>query len=249
MKFKVHLLIIFFVALTQAYGQVVNIESYRSKTDTLGWSGTVGAFGYIRKNQHLIYSIGANFHIDYLKGRNLYLLTNKYNYLQVDDNSYDSNGFLHFRYNYRKNDYLRYEFFLQTQFNTQLYTKSRDLTGIGLRFRLTKSDKTRVFLGTTYMYEYERWADNSNHFVHRSSNYLSFNVQIGKRLQYTGTTYFQPELGDFSNFHVFTDNKLTLRINKKFQVSFGYELLYDTEPPMTAPSTIYYTYNAINYKF
>lgn len=249
MRVRLIILFCFGFLIVSSEAQVVNIESYRSKTDTAGWSGTVGVFGYIRKNQNLIYSLGTNFHIDYLKGRHLYLLTNKFNYLQVNDKSYDYNGFLHFRYNYKYNDFLRQEFFIQTQFNTQLYTKSRDLSGIGLRFKLTKQDNFRIYFGTTYMYEFELWLDNTKHYTQRISNYISFNINIGKKIQFTGTTYYQPEIGLFKNYHIFTDNKITLKLSKRFQIAYGYELLYDVKPPMDAPTTIYYTYNSINYRF
>ena len=50
---------------------------------------------------------------------------------------------------------------------------------------------------------------------HRLSNYLSFSLHLSKQVVFSGTTYVQPVINDFSDIRVSTQNSLLLSQKNK----------------------------------
>ncbi len=65
---------------TQA--QIVNIESSRIQTDTVGWAGSAGSNLSIEKNTRKIITIGLEAHLQYKTEKDLWLFLGDHNFLK-----------------------------------------------------------------------------------------------------------------------------------------------------------------------
>ena len=106
-----------FFLLFTAKAQIVNIESARMQSDTTGWMGNAGSGFSLTKNVHQVFSAEVDAHLQYKSKKSLYLLLGNYGFLKSAGTSLIDNTFLHFSYNYKVNNVLRWEAFTQVQQN------------------------------------------------------------------------------------------------------------------------------------
>lgn len=243
---------IFFGIIFIANAQIVNIESKRYKTDTTGWEGSIDTKFNLEKNIQRIFSIGIGSHLQYKtkNTKSLYLLLTDFNFLRAKDEKFVNGGFVHLRYNYKVNKWLRMEAFFQTQYNRITKIKHRELVGVGPRFKLTNYDDLRIYVGTLYMFEYEKLIDNITiEKNHRWSSYLSISMFPRDNISISTTTYFQPKFNDFSDFRISTDNKLGIGITDKLSLNINFHLAYDANPPFEIPKLTYVLQNGLEVQF
>ncbi len=95
--------------------QIVNVESARMQSDTVGWQGSFGAAFSMTRNTIKIFGANADAHLQYKTSNDqgLWLILGNYNLLKVSGKNFLSDGLFHLRYNRKVNEWLRWEFFGQ----------------------------------------------------------------------------------------------------------------------------------------
>ena len=186
------------------FTQIVNVESARMQSDTVGWQGSFGAAFSMTQNTSRIFGANADAHLQYKTSndKGLWLILGNYNLLKVSGRNFLSDGLIHLRYNRKINEWLRWEFFGQFQNNDITQIDSRMLLGTGPRFKLIKKPRFRMYAASLLMYEKEKEATTPSisHSDMRNSSYLSFTWLPQDYLEMISTTYFQPRLAEFSDY-------------------------------------------------
>lgn len=223
--------------------QVVNIESARMQSDTVGWMGSFGAAFSMAKNTVQIFGANADAHLQYKtsRDRGLWLILGNVNFLKVENKRFLSDGLVHLRYNRKVNEWLRWEFFGQYQNNDITQIDSRLLLGTGPRVKLLKRPKLKLYAATLLMYEREKEATTPvvKHSDLRSSSYLSFTWLPQNYLELISTSYYQPLFNNLKDYRLMNQLALKVKATTHLSLSIKWNYLYDRFPAGTAPKTIY----------
>lgn len=240
------------ILVTDAKGQIINVEANRLPADSMGWNGLVTTNFYTNKNTSVQYSLDAGSKIQFRKGSSLWLSLNHARFLFKNTDQLENQGYQHFRYNYLWTDLITWEAFTQIQFDQVLRIDVRALVGTGPKFNLVREKHTRISVGTLYMFEHEREQGNDIiHNDHRISAYLSLSWRIFKQLYVQNITYYQPRIDYFSDYRVSSGTNLTLDLNSRFSFNTGVSLNYDSSPVID-PGIEKFTYtisNGLIFKF
>jgi len=231
--------------------QIINTESLRMVTDTSGWSGSIGLNVGFAKNVKELFKIKNNIHVQYKNREHLVLFMNKISFERADDADFVNKGVQHLRYNYRFHPKLAWETFLQNQYNAISKIDYRRLAGTGFRYKLTKSEKYKAYLGSLAMYEYEKTTETIPvyHKDWRNSTYLSFSFYFNENISLISTTYYQPLLEDFLDYRVAHQSALALKIIKNLSFKTAFNFTYDTFPVAGIPNKEYELTNGLVYTF
>jgi hypothetical protein len=220
--------------------QVINIESYRIRTDTAGWAGSGDVSVYLAKYNDAVVSFLTNLQLQYKQGKSLFLFLTDVQSVQADEERFVSSGFQHVRYNYKIKDKFTWEAFLQAQYNAPLSIDWRFLAGTGPRFKLYGTDKFRLYIATLYMYELEQNTGVENPVnANRLSSYISFTLATNENYSLTSTTYYQPNLVDFDDYRLSTAMSFKAYFGKYGYMKLNYSLLDDKAPAAGVPETTY----------
>ncbi len=231
--------------------QIVNIESRRMRTDTVGWSGDAAANFQLSKTTETIYDFGANIHFQFKQKNYLFLFLNEYRVIKGNKTKFVNSAFSHIRYNQKvTKDLLRWEVFVQAQYNGALDVGFRGLAGTGPRIKICDNDLLRMYAACLYMYEYEENVAKTLFFrLHRLSSYLTFTLNIGE-LELINTTYYQPNLRSFKrDYRIASQTNLDVKITHNLKFSTGYSFRYESMPFPGIPNTTYYLSNGLKFFF
>jgi hypothetical protein len=228
------------------------------------WAGNAGiSFSYV-KNTDDIFNVSTNLAVGYNGGKNLWMIISNINFVKIQGNAFQNSGVQHLRYNHEISNQFSFETFAQGQYDKIYKVDFRGLLGAGARIKLTKDKaKSRVYLGTLLMYEYEKASEDdlkviSNDF--RSSNYLSFSFFPANNFSIISTTYYQPRVDFLKDYRLSSVVDLNLGFssnnenqegkfwdNLTFSLSFSYN--YDAFPVASIPKTFYSLTNGLRYNF
>ena len=229
-------------------GQVINVESKRIVIDTIGWAGSLGLDFNLTKNATTVFAIGHDAHIQYKHFKHLILFINDINFVRANGGDFVNDGTQHLRYNYRFHPRIAWEAFGQTQYNQISKIKLRALAGTGPRFKLTKNENYKVYLGSLYMFEFENISEEVvNSKDHRWSSYLSFSLYPKNNISISSTSYIQPKLTNFRDFRISSSSQLSLGIIGSLSLSIGFDIIYDALPPSQVPKLQYILKNGLKY--
>ena len=232
--------------------QIVNIESSRMQSDTVGWMGGLGTDISFTQNTDKIFQVDLEAHIQY-KTKNdqgLWLILGNFGFLKINSDRFVSDGLAHLRYNRKVNEWLRWEFFGQYQNNYITQIDSRILAGTGPRFKLVKLKTFRLYAASLFMYERENERTNPAimHNDLRNSSYLSFTWLPKENLELISTTYFQPLLKKLSDYRVLNQVAFNLKATPHFGLSVKWNYLHDRFPAGSAPRTTYHFETGVTYE-
>jgi hypothetical protein len=132
------------------------------------------------------------------------------------------------------NSKFKIEAFTQYQNNKLLGIELRNLIGIGMRFKINKSEKLVVYLGSLIMQEFEKTNDVSNVMSYqRLSNYLSFSFKNdSKTLEISSVIYYQPNLNLWADYRLNSQSSISLNISSKLQFVNSINVGFDTYAPI-----------------
>jgi len=233
--------------------QIVNIESSRMQSDTVGWMGGLGAAFSMSKNTEKILFAEFETHIQYKTSNDegLWLLLLNFSFLKIADNRFISDDLLHLRYNRKVTEWLRWEFFGQYQNNVITQIDSRILLGTGPRFKLIKTEKFRLYTASLFMYEREKERTNPviSHQDIRNSSYLSFTWLPRENIEMISTTYYQPLLKNFNDYRILNQLVFKIKATPHFGLSVKWNYLFDRFPAGLAPKNTYSFATGISYDF
>ncbi|MGZ3901625.1 MAG: DUF481 domain-containing protein, partial [Bacteroidia bacterium] len=80
------------------------------------------------------------------------------------------------------------------------------------------------------------------------SAYVTLSIAY-KKIEFTSTTFYQPNMADLNNYRIANDSSFELGINKSLNFKVGFNLLYDTRQPIGIPDLTYVLKNGLTYKF
>lgn len=248
MKLLFTSLVIFLAFVCNA--QVMNIEQQRIVTDTTGWAGTSQISSSFTKNTDQLLTIGFKDHLQYKTDSSLYLMLIDYNLVKSPSSDFDNAGTLHFRYNYKLLNHLTFEAFTQGQFNKLLNVNFRWLLGAGPRFKVIGHKNFRVYFASLYMYEYEELETPLLfHRNHRLSSYISITWKNKTGTILTNTVYYQPRFDRISDFRIYNQFDLSLRISKKLSFTTSYKYFFDSNPAENIINATHNLSNGITFRF
>lgn len=248
---RLSVIILFFFLSNQAFSQILNVESLRKVTDTTGFSGSIGADFSLKRDANKFIELGSDALIQYKMHKHLVLWKNELNFKNVDGNRFQNSGVSHLRYNYRFQPQIAIEIFAQAQYNKVNKINFRGLLGIGPRFKLSKSEDYKFYLGTHLMYEQEELSDEITPIQRefRNSSYLSFSLFPSSRATIVSTTYYQPKLRNFKDYRVSSETSAVINIFAKFSLKTSYMFIYDQYPAEGVPTSQYELKTGVVYIF
>jgi len=241
--YKIILTALVLCAARVSNSQIVNIESARMQSDTVGWMGGGGLGIALTQNTQKIFGADAEAHLQYKTSRDqgLWLILGNFSFLKVGNDKFINNDFLHLRYNKKVNPWLRWEVFGQYQNNSVTQIDSRVLVGTGPRFKLVKTPTWRLYAASLVMYEREKELTEPviRHNDIRSSSYISFTFTPQGNLELISTTFFQPLFKKLSDYRILNQITLKSKISEHFSLSVKWNYLHDRFPAGEAPRTTY----------
>ncbi len=246
MRTGIYRCIISFLFLPLVFlGQIINIESKRFVKDTNGFAGRSDFFFSVNRNQVLLLSVGANIHTQYKYNRHRILNVVDYAFIKAGESPFVNNGYFHLRYNFKIKKGWYYEWFGQAQYNLAIRLDRRMLTGTGIRTHLYQKDRSGIFCGLSYMYEYQQMNfKREEYYFHRGSTYLSCFIR-SKWVEFTSTFYYQPVLTNFNIYRLSTDTQIELLPGKKVNFVLSFSGFYDELLPEGIPKLIFVSRNTL----
>lgn len=248
---KKYILIAFVLFPFVLQSQIINVENIRRVTDTTGWSGYTRLIVNLVKNRNTIFGISNRTRIQYKTKEHLWLLLNDLDFRKANENKLVSRNAQHFRYNYRFHPKFAFEAFLQSQTDEIAAIRFRGLIGSGIRFKMSKNEKYKLYLGSLIMYEHENInstiEDNNRDW--RNSTYFSMSLYPKKNISIVSTTYFQPRFDMFSDFRISSQNTIAFEIFKKLMFTTNFTYQYDEFPVIGVPKEQYRLTNGLLYSF
>lgn len=230
--------------------QVVHIESRRLLSEEPGWYGSVDLDWEWIHNRGDIFTFENAVQIEYVADPHVFLLLNEVNLLQVENDNAVYDGFQHIRYNYRLERRLVWEAFLQTQFNEVYRVAFRGLAGTGPRFGILDRHQFLLFIGSLYMYEYQRITDVEQvQLSHRISNYVSASWFPAEDIGFHLINYFQPKISDFKDYRVSGELVADFAFRQWLSFRIGGSYFYDVFPAEDVPREYYSVTNGIRIRF
>ncbi|MFT4533477.1 MAG: hypothetical protein ACJA1A_003187 [Saprospiraceae bacterium] len=250
MKRLLVLVCFIYIGIGQITSQIINVESKRIATDTLGFSGTMGMSMSASRFTQSYVAAELSSQVQWKTNKNLYLLLGDFQIVNAGGESFNNSGFGHFRFNSKFSTKTSLELFTQLQYNSVTKITARFLNGAGLRFKLSPYETAKVYWGVAAMYEYEELSDPQiiNKDI-RLSTYLSFTLAPVKTITLRNTTYAQPLTGDFNDYRLLNNTTLRFGITKNLSFSTDFSFLYDSRPPIDVPNINYQVKNGLNYRF
>ncbi|HEY3251606.1 MAG TPA: DUF481 domain-containing protein [Ignavibacteria bacterium] len=245
------ILLLLFVITAILESQVVNIESKRMRSDTVGWLGSAEGNFQLAKNVETIFDLGGKLHFQFKQKNYLWLFLNEYRLIKGGDNKFVNSAFAHIRYNHKiTKELLRWEIFTQVQYNGVLDIGLRWLAGTGPRIKIYDSDIFRLYVASLYMYEYEENTEKTIFLRnHRMSSYITFTIDLG-RAEFINTSYYQPNLRDFDDdYRVQSQTDLLIDITENLKFKTGFTYRYDSNPFPDIPKTTYSLSNGLVFEF
>ncbi|HSU29419.1 MAG TPA: DUF481 domain-containing protein, partial [Chitinophagaceae bacterium] len=229
---------------TATQAQIVNIESARMQSDTVGWMGGAGLGATFSQNGKKFFGVDAEAHLQYKTSNDqgLWLILGNYQFFKGDGVYFSKNQFLHLRYNRKINEWLRWEFFGQYQDNLVTNIDHRILFGTGPRFKIIKNSVFRLYAASLVMFENEKELTTPvvRHRDVRSSSYVSFTLTPkGTNTELISTTFFQPLFSNFADYRILNQIMLKVKATKHFSISVRWNYLHDRFPAGDAPRTTY----------
>jgi hypothetical protein len=239
---SLYLLLLFFLfAAPRLHSQIVNIESSRMQSDSLGWKGRAGtSFSFVKNVQEVIL-INIYAHLQLKTKKDLWLILADYGFLKGGGEKFVANSFGHLRYNHKVNSWLRWEIFAQAQNNYVTQIDARYLVGTGPRFKLFDTKFFRLYTASLFMYEHEKERTSPAIFHNdvRNSSYISFTILPDDNVEIISTTFYQPLLKEIKDSRILNQVVVKVQTSKFFSVSLRWNYLHDRFPAGDAPKTTY----------
>ena len=235
----------------------INTEAMRSENVTDEFINKVNVdFGIEKADAELI-ELAAAYRLDYFNptGLHVFLILNYENgYEQekgLDKNQVVNKGFGHLRMTKMVSSKLFFEVFTQFGFNDFLLMKDRKLAGSGLRYKMVSNDRMNAFLGIGLMQENEIYdiVNEPEKKLLRSTNYLSWNINIAKNAQLYNTVYYQFSFSDIIDYRLLYDGSINFSVNEKLSFVIELNYRYDNDPHGNMGKSYIQLNNGIEFTF
>lgn len=228
---------------------VVHAELGRLKADEQGFSGNIEMGLNFVQNINNVFSSQNASQFQYVSKRHVFTSLNALNLTVFNETRVLNDGFQHLRYGNTITKKIRWEGFLQAQYNEIIKISGRYLAGTGPLFKIIDAEKDSVnlYYSTAYMLEYEEETTGIINRHQRWNNMLSANWPISDKVDLSLVSYYQPDLSDFKDFRVSSEILLKINIIKRLNLKYSMALFYDTKPPEDIRKTFYNIKNTLSF--
>jgi len=246
-----HIFLLLLLPLLTWGQQVIHIENKRLAAVDTGFSGNASVQVNFVQNLNNVLQTNNNLNLQYVRGQHSVLSLTNYNLSIVNDNRVVNEGFQHFRYNYRWSRLTTLEAYTQLQFNEALKMGLRYVAGAGPRFSVLDRDsvRTRLFVGTSVMAEYEEETTGVVNRAMRLSQFVSVGFPFAKVFIFDAIAYYQPDLSLWGDFRTSVETRLEVQVLKGFSLEFRQNVVYDSHPPAGIRNVFYNLSNGVRYRF
>lgn len=245
-----------FFSVDLLLAQVLNVESFRSRTepDTVAaWQGETAFDVSLRQAATRIFRLGNQTNASYFTGTDRYLFLTNVELINVDGSSIISNGHFHVRVTFQEQERWSPEVFAQLQYDENRGLKQRVLNGATIRYTFLDRENIRGSFVTGAMFEYEKWGLGDDEVVEnnflKSTSSLVIRGRLNPQTQLLVIGYYQARPDKFFSPRVTSENQLNLRMTDRLTFRVNFTLTYDTEPVIDTPKLIYNLRNGIVFSF
>ncbi len=247
-------IIVVFICLVfsiATFGQILNVEKKRANLEKKGWLGNIDFTAKYTKNTSEIYQLSNRTTVSYSSELKTYLILADLKLIKQNAKNLINRGVVHLRYikELENAPKIKFELFVQSQFNAVQKIKTRTLLGTGYRFKVLGNDTINLNFGTGIMYEYEESTLKTYENNLRSTNYLSFNWNLASKWKLKLISYYQPKLGRLSDYRIATESSLSYNVSKQFSIIAIISSLHDTKPIEGIPQNFVTGNIMFRYKF
>jgi hypothetical protein len=218
----------------------VNVEALRKQLTKEGIHGTLGGSITSYNGNTRGTELGGSTLVGYRSGRDLGYLNIIANYSNFAGEVQVANAFVHFRYNYKINEWLAAEAFTQAENDRFRRLRLRTLVGAGLRFSVAETEMVSLFYGVSYMYEHTELSESvadrpvRPDDVHRMNNYAALLIVLDPgRAALSNTIYFQPRFDDFQDVRLLDILSLDVSVTGRISASLQGTLRCESPVPPT----------------
>jgi hypothetical protein len=232
--------IVLFYSTVCLHGQI-NTEKFRNTEDKKNLEVNCGLSLALYKGNTDLFRIDTDLGIDYKWRNNFLFLVSNLTYGEKTRESYINKAFLHLRGIRKLSEKFMLELFFQKEFDKFILLNSRNLWGGGIRillFELQKgSSNFNLNTGVGFMIEKETYNESDkypmkeNTSLFKSTNYLSLNYIINKKLRTGCVGYLQFNTGNVKSTRIYLDFKMEIELSKILNYIAKLDYRYDNNPP------------------
>lgn len=221
----------------------VNTEKYRNENDTTGFSGFVQLNISAQTGNVDLQELDPTFRIDYKTQytHSFAIILGEYGW--KDQVAFSNQALFHIRHVHEISFPFEWEVFGQINYDKARLLLFRDLAGGGLRLNIYKNRSSKLWIGTDYMIEHEKYDLPSTAIhkveqtVNRWSNYLNYSLKFKHDILFSVVIYYQPRFDLFNDLRILNDNNISVELVKNLALSVGFKLYYNSRPPDTIKNT------------
>ena len=244
------------LGMAPAQAQIVNIEAMRGATgDSSGTHGILDGQFYLGGAQNvLLRTYGAANVRKSIGNETFYGMASGTWSTRVggDKLLFESNAFLHGRYNLELQPRLTLEAFFQYQRDRPLRIAQRYNAGFGPRIKTIKAKGWEIYWSPLLMGEFDLEEKTGVlNYALRMSTYVSSEVQLSDRTRWNTVVYYQPDLLRWADFRMVFNTRIQTRLTRRLQwVTSGF-INYDAFPADYAgvPAFTFGTTTGLSYRF
>lgn len=246
--------LILMIASSGVYGQILNIEKYRSDGDSLKNYAVHfnGAFNVNNRSAGLdnpVKLLGYNFTLNsiYTPKKHAFIFIAHRNFLRINENPFINFGYFHGRVNFYRKNRLNFELFTQLSDDNFRGLNPRILGGSSLRYRVVDRDSTELIVSTGVFYEYENWMHPvtqetvTANFVKSTTN-IVFRHSFSKALSFNMIVFYQvgydKSISALRN-RVSSNIHLNSKITKRLSLVNYFEFAYEDKPIVPITKFLY----------
>lgn len=260
---KVFFTLSFSLLLWTLQAQIMNIERRRQQFDTIGWFGSTEWQLIAEQNSKRYFTFRTLNTIERQTYKRNFLILSELRFVSGEGQTFANSGFIHFRYTYKVDEipldsvrrletghFLRWESFIQQQYNALLGVRFRNLLGTGLRFKIVQKRVLSFFTGITpVMHEYEIERNGKINNDLRLNTYAAVNYRADNNVTLVMAVYYQPMWFKAYDHRISWESNVFTKLTRKFDLTINLNYLYDTNPPEGIRNHVYNILNGVRYNF
>ena len=249
-------LLIVFIALifsiTGIKAQILNFNKGLLQNDSVNWLGQVNVFFNATAQEVSVANMGYNFDVVRKFNKHSIMAISKLSFARSSSETLLSDGYMHLRGVFNRNNKLSEEVFVQTQYNAIRGLDDRNLVGLGIRYLTLNKEKYGMLVGVGFINEWENWTYNDNLTstnLLKISNYISFYGDINEQFHFNLISYYQAALHTLLNPRLSLEVNLNLKITKKLRYTSSFTIYYDDKPVVPIANYVLKFKNGLGYSF
>ena len=218
----------------------INTEKYRKYYEKKGFLYNASTTLSVKAGNTKYTALKGTGRIDYNGNAFDYFIVGDFEYKNSSEKKIENQGFVHLRSMWNFAPRTSLEAFVQRQYDEFIDLNARNLAGTGIKYGLIRAsshkDSTHTFdmnVSVGIMYETETYNLAEKivaPYLWRSTNFISFDWMLEKKLNLTGVVYYQPALEDFGDYRISAEAGLEVQIAKRLFLVTRFTYRYISRP-------------------